>query len=167
MNTAAWTIFTKRIPVKADIPTLYHAWTTREGLERWFLREAVFTAPDGLIRPHADFAQAGDAYLWRWHGYADDVFEAREVTEANGTDLFSFRFSGNCLVRVQLTPYDQHTLVEITQREIPEDNNPSTNLYVGCGEGWTFYLANLKSIYEGGIDLRNRDMRLQGVVVSS
>jgi hypothetical protein len=37
---------------------------------------------------------------------------------------------------------------------------------VGCGEGWTFYLTNLKSILEGGVDLRNKEMKLKNVINS-
>ena len=39
-------------------------------------------------------------------------------------------------------------------------------LYIGCGEGWTFYLANLKSMLEGGIDLRNKNDKIKGVINS-
>jgi hypothetical protein len=35
---------------------------------------------------------------------------------------------------------------------------------VGCQLGWTFYLTNMKSIAEGGIDLRNRDIDFKNVV---
>ena len=35
--------------------------------------------------------------------------------------------------------------------------------HLGCKTGWTFYLATMKSLYEGGIDLRNRNERLQQV----
>jgi len=37
---------------------------------------------------------------------------------------------------------------------------------VGCGEGWTFYLANLNSYLQGGIDLRNKNEKIQGVISS-
>ena len=58
------------------------------------------------------------------------------------------------------------TIVELTQDNIPPDDNPATNLHIGCGEGWTFYLANLKSYLEGGIDLRNKNEKIQGVINS-
>jgi len=54
----------------------------------------------------------------------------------------------------------------LTQENIPEDNNPASNLLVGCVEGWTFYLANLKSYLQGGIDLRNKNVNIQGVINS-
>ena len=47
-----------------------------------------------------------------------------------------------------------------------EDDDPLTNLYVNCQLGWTFYLTNLKSIYQGGLDLRNRDQKIGKVVTA-
>jgi len=32
---------------------------------------------------------------------------------------------------------------------------------LGCASGWAFYLVNLKSIYEGGLDLRNKTPALK------
>jgi hypothetical protein len=40
------------------------------------------------------------------------------------------------------------------------------NYHVGCKAGWTFYLANLKSILEGGIDMRNKKTRLKEMLNS-
>jgi hypothetical protein len=38
------------------------------------------------------------------------------------------------------------------------------NYHLGCKTGWTFYLANLKSLMEGGIDLRNKNEKIQRVI---
>jgi hypothetical protein len=38
--------------------------------------------------------------------------------------------------------------------------------HVGCKTGWTFYLANIKSLYEGGKDLRNKNDKLQQMLNS-
>ena len=40
------------------------------------------------------------------------------------------------------------------------------SIYVDCSYGWTFFLANLKSVLEGGIDLRNRNVDIKNVVNS-
>ena len=55
-------------------------------------------------------------------------------------------------------------MVTLTQEEVIFEEDPNENLYVQCGEGWTFYLANLKSVYEGGLDLRNKDIEIKGVL---
>lgn len=40
------------------------------------------------------------------------------------------------------------------------------NYHIGCTKGWNFYLTNLKSLLEGGIDLRNRNKGLKEVINS-
>ena len=54
--------------------------------------------------------------------------------------------------------------MEFTQSEIPIDDNSKENIRLGCAFGWTFYLLNLKSVLEGGLDLRNKDSELNGVI---
>jgi len=161
-----WTKFTKKIPIKADIPTIYHAWTTQDELEKWFLRKAQFIKPDKSFRGQNEPIQKGDKYEWFWHGYPDTVYEKKEILEANGKDFLQFGFSGDCIVSVKVSVYEGETIVELTQENIAEDDNPASNLLVGCGEGWTFYLANLKSYLQGGIDLRNKNINIQGVISS-
>ena len=161
-----WTKFTKKIPVTSDIPTTYNAWNTQEELEKWFLRRAQFITPGKGFRGRNEPIQKGDKYEWYWHGYPDTVFEKNQILEANGKDFLQFGFSGDCIVSVTLSTYEGETIVELTQENIPEDNNPASNLLVGCGEGWTFYLANLKSYLQGGIDLRNKNVKIQGVISS-
>lgn len=165
MNNS-WTKFIKRIPVATDVATVYKAWTTQDELEKWFLRKAEFTKPNGGLRNRNEAIQKGDQYDWKWHGYPDSTFEKNEIVEANGKDFLQFGFSGNCLVSVKIYTAEGETIVEITQENIPINDNPETNLLVGCGEGWTFYLANLKSYLQGGIDLRNKNEKIKGVISS-
>src|SRR5687768_7842140 len=146
-----WSKFTKRIPVRADMQTVYNAWTTQEELEKWFLRKAEFTKPDNTVRGRNDPVQKGDRFLWIWHGYPDSVFDKNQILEANCSDFLQFGFSADCIVSVKLFTQEGETIVELTQENIPIDDNPATNIYVDCGEGWTFYLANLKSFLQGGI----------------
>ena len=87
---ADWTKFTKRIPVSADISTIYKAWTIQEELEKWFLRKAVFIKPDNSLRQRNEPIEKGDRYEWFWHGYPDTTFEKKEILEANGKDFLQF-----------------------------------------------------------------------------
>ncbi len=161
-----WSTFTKKIAVAAPLEKVYQAWSTQSGIESWFLRRAIYTTKDGNKRKPYDSIAAGDTYVWHWHGFPDSVKESHEIVAANGKDEIKFYFTTKCLVTVSLNSFKNQTIVSLTQENIPEDNNPKTNLLVGCGEGWTFYLANLKSILEGGIDLRNKDEQIMGVINS-
>ena len=166
MKSNLWEKFVKRIPVKADIKEIYNSWATQEGLEKWFLRKAEFIAAENKLRDSDSLVEKGDTYKWLWHGYPDSVFEQRKILQANGKDFLQFSFSGECIVSVNIKTEQGENIVELTQENIPMDEDPTTNLYVGCGEGWTFYLANLKSILEGGIDLRNKNNAITKVISS-
>lgn len=150
-----WSSFKIVADIEAPVHEIYRAWTTRSGMESWFLKQALFIGPD--CERHADeHFQAGDKYDWRWHGFADDVFEKREILEANGRDLLKLTFSGGCIVTVSIAAKDDVSLITLTQENIPLENDPDKSIYVGCHTGWLFYLTNLKSILQGGIDLRNK-----------
>ena len=160
-----WDKFSKRIIVNTNIHKIYQAWTTKAGIESWFLRESVFSRNGNDLLPEEQVKKQ-DTYKWLWHGYGDDVAEYGKILDANEKDMLQFTFTGNCIVTVKIYKEDNETIAELTQENIPEDNDPKTNLYVGCGEGWTFYLANLKSVLEGGLDLRNRNVDRKHVINS-
>lgn len=159
-----WTKFTRRITVSYPTRAIYEAWAVPSQIERWFLRSAEYVGYDGQPKNRDREVEAGDGYLWRWHGYLDDVSESGVVTEANGLDKFAFTFTSDCLVTVEIKEESGETVVELTQSRIPEDADRC--IYVDCSYGWAFYLANLKSVLEGGIDLRNRNVDVKNVVNS-
>lgn len=159
-----WNSFTRRITVNYPERSIYEAWAIPSQIERWFLRSAEYVGLDGKPKNRDREVVAGDGYLWRWHGYFDDINESGIVLEANGQDTFVFTFTNNCLVTVTIKDEADETIVELTQSKIPDD--PNRNIYVDYSYGWTFYLANLKSVLEGGLDLRNRNVEIKNVVNS-
>lgn len=159
-----WSTFTRRITVKRPVADIYAAWAVPAQIERWFLRTAEYVGFDGKPKNREAAVEAGDAYLWRWHGYLDDVNESGQVKEANGLDTFAFTFTDGCLVTVTITEESGETVVDLTQSRIPDD--PNRGVYINCSYGWAFYLANLKSVLEGGIDLRNKNVDIQNVMNS-
>lgn len=164
MSTYDWSKFVLRIPVKAPLETIYHAWATQEGIESWFLRSAKFITGQNVNRGRTELVQKGDRYTWLWHGYDDETVEHNDILEANGEDMMSFVFAGHCIVTVNIGMLDEETIVELKQENIPTGEEGKTDIHIGCMEGWTFYLANLKSILEGGIDLRNRNIQIGKVI---
>jgi uncharacterized protein YndB with AHSA1/START domain len=164
MSSYDWSKFSARIDVRAGVNDVYAAWTTRLGLERWILRVAEFTKPDGGLRDATAAIQNGDHYRWLWHGYDDTVVERGSIESVNGRDSLSFTFAGNCLVSISISEEGGTTIVELRQENIPLDEPSRVNYHLGCLTGWTFYLANLKSVLEGGIDLRNKNEKLRKLV---
>lgn len=164
MSEHDWSRFVLRIPVTASREKIYNAWTTKQGIESWFLRSAHFFTPQNTLRGEQEFIQNGDRYTWLWHGYDDETVEHNDILEANGEDTISFVFAGHCIVTVVIGMIDKETIVQLTQKNIPTGEEGKVNIHIGCMEGWTFYLANLKSVLEGGIDLRNRNVNIGKVV---
>lgn len=162
MKTFDWTIISKRIFINSDLESVYNSWTKSSELEKWFLKKSFFFASDGIQFLPSQNIQSNCNYEWSW--FAQNHHESGTVKCVNGVDLIEFSFAGNCLVQVQLSKIDNQILVELIQSEIPEDDDSKENIRLGCAFGWTFYLLNLKSVLEGGIDLRNKDTNLIGVV---
>ncbi|HEY1009666.1 MAG: SRPBCC family protein [Daejeonella sp.] len=160
MEDFDWTSFTKTIAVKANIADVYKAWTNAAELEKWFLEKVTFVGTDG---PNpVESASAGSNYEWLWYLYKDPM--KGRIIQANGKDFLQFTFEGECLVDVRLSEDKGYTIVELKQHNIPTDDKSKKFVRLGCSHGWAFYLVNLKSVYEGGIDLRNKDERLKPMI---
>jgi uncharacterized protein YndB with AHSA1/START domain len=166
MTDFNWGYFTVRININAPVEKLYGAWASRSGMEYWFLRLSEYKKPDGFLRDDTGLVKKGDSYKWLWHGWPDETVEHGEILDANDNDLFKFSFgkAGNCTVKIYKE--QDETIVELAQDNIPTDEKGMHYWHLGCKTGWTFYLANMKSLYEGGIDLRNKNEKLQQMLNS-
>jgi uncharacterized protein YndB with AHSA1/START domain len=164
METFDWSQFTRRIDIRASVHDIYRLWATQAGLEKWFLRKAESRSADGNLRELNEFFQKGDAYLWLWHGYGDETAERGEILEANGHDFLQFSFAGNCIVSIRVKEEQGEMVVELKQENIGTDERSKELYHIGCSTGWTFYLANLKSVLESGHDLRNKNEQLKNMV---
>lgn len=160
MTDNKWSGFKIAGDFNTDIRSLYEAWATPGGIEKWFLRKANFYTVAGRIREPGEFVLTEDTYEWYWHGWGDDAMEKGQILEANGTDTIKFTFSGGSIVTVYIHSRNGISIVDLNQENIPEEPDPSKSLYVQCQLGWIFYLANLKSVLEGGVDLRNKRVDL-------
>ncbi|MBK6365236.1 MAG: SRPBCC domain-containing protein [Saprospiraceae bacterium] len=162
MNSIDWTSFTRVIAVKGSLTDIYNAWSKSSEMERWFLSKADFYDEAQNRLDQNVSASSGCSYAWQWYLY--DETEKGKVLEANGRDFFSFTFAGDCIVDVKLTELGKRVVVELTQKNIPSDDFSKINIRLGCDSGWSFFLVNLKSVYEGGLDLREKNERQKGMV---
>jgi hypothetical protein len=162
MKNFNWTSFTKRITVKSSMENIYNAWTKTADIEKWFLSKAVYYDDTKKLIDKNTNLEKGATYEWSWYLY--DMLEKGIIIEANGKDYLQFTFAGNCLVEVRLSALDEYIVVELTQKNIPTDDASKESIRLGCDSGWSFFLVNLKSVYESGHDLRNKDHKLKGMV---
>jgi len=165
-----WSSFIKRISINASVKDIYTMWTTKAGMEKWFLRKCDFTESNGELLFEEAAVQKGNLFTWYWHGWSDETKESGIILNANGTNTLSFTFGqeGAEGMMCTVTIYEElgETICEITQENIPTDERGKTYYHIGCMTGWSFYLVNMKSILEGGIDLRNKNEQIKKVVNS-
>ena len=161
MGKIKWNQFSKRININQSIETIFKSWTSQDQLEKWFLSKAQFFNNENLIKHRTSIVSSKNTYEWMWHG--SDVIAKGEIIESNNKDYLKFTFYG---CHVEIKTYVEHgeNMIELTQSNIPLDESSKMDYFVGCSGGWTFYLANLKSVLEGGLDLRNRNIRLTDVI---
>jgi uncharacterized protein YndB with AHSA1/START domain len=164
MTTYYWKQFTKRITIDAEPEAIFNAWSSQQGLESWFLRLAQFQKSDGELRGRGEPVQKGDQYKWLWYGYSDAIAEEKEILFTNEKDELEFSFSGGCIVRVTIKEESGETICELQQTMPMDDEAEQQYFFIECGKGWTFYMTNLKSILEGGVDLRNKNEEIQNVI---
>ncbi|GGH05241.1 SRPBCC family protein [Mucilaginibacter phyllosphaerae] len=162
MDQTRWSKFKLCGDYNVDLRSLYLAWTTPAGLEKWFLRKADFFTVPQRLREAGEQILKEDTYSWYWHGYDNSMVQTGSILEANGHDFVKFTFSGGSMVSVNFSTRNGLTIIELEQTNIPPEDDPEKNLLVQCQVGWVFYLANLKSVFEGGKDLRNKRVDLPG-----
>ncbi len=160
MKKLAWNSFTKKIHIKADIKKLYWSWATEEGICSWFLRNAQYKR-NGKNIASQEFVKAGDTYTWMWHNW--DGKEDGNILEVKENEFIKFSFAGTCEVLVTLEQKDNGVvLLSLAQTKIPEDEKSKLEIFYGCSNGWTFWLANLKAYLEHGILLNETEIDLRG-----
>jgi len=163
-----WASFKKRIDIDAPIERVYQMWATRNGMEKWFLRQCAYHGLDGALLTGDALVSEGDGFDWLWHGWPDNEAHKGKILSANGNDSLSFTFGHQaapdmvCAVRIYTE--QNTTICELVQNNIPVDDKNKSAYHLGCSLGWAFYMTNLKSILEGGIDLRNKNVDLKGVL---
>lgn len=165
METLNFHTFKKKIYIKAPLEKLYWCWATPEGICSWFLREAQYINGEENTREAGEFIQQGDRYTWKWYNW--DGQENGEVLQANGKDLVEFTFAGKSKVLIELFQAEGAVLVQLKQHNIPTDEESKLHIHVGCSNGWTFWLANLKAYLEHGILLHETDFDLREIPLSA
>ena len=159
MDQLDWTTFTRKINIAASKDAILKAWLSQEELEKWFLSSAEFFEGNILI-DRTKIIQPGQNYKWMW--YTSDNVAEGEVLEVD-SDSLSFTFLG-CHVLVTIMKEADEQILTITQSKIPTDDATKMGTYLECTRGWTFYMTNLKSVLEGGLDLRNKNDAIKNMI---
>ena len=143
--------FTRKIWVRADAASLQHAWTNPSEIVRWFVNKCAYFDAEG---GEAEEAVAGGTYRWEW--IEGTTEQSKVIAVEQGVLRFGW-FKDKGEVEARFTEAGDETLMELTQCMNDGTEAERLDAQVDCKLGWTFFLANLKSVYEGGLDLRETD----------
>ncbi len=160
MKELSWDSFTKKIHIKTTTERLFKLWATEKGITSWFLSDAAYVRNGAQISSEEQI-KAGDKYTWRWHNW--DGKEVGKVIEVRENEYVKFTFAGENDLLVSFKQKDTAVLLTLTQSNIPQDEKSKLEIFYGCSNGWTFWLANLKAYIEHGILLNETDIDLRGI----
>ena len=132
--------------LESDVMTVFQALTDPKQLERWFPNRAILRA------------QRGSRYYFRWND-TEGIWQGTITELIPGNRLeFTWQRPGReeeTLVNIRLIPQGLETLVELTHSGFT-----STDEMEKAIKDWVFYLENLKSVLEVGVDQRpNREAK--------
>ncbi len=156
-----WKNFSHGTIVNMEIDIMYDAIHTSEGLEEWLVGEANFKR-NGKVLSKEDYIFTGDTYHWKW--LAKDYEVKGKVLGSFPDRRIQFTFGDNFEVSIQLkSMQDSRTKVILEQRRTDGKETPDFG-FLNCCVCWVFFLTNLKSTQEFGVDLRETKVREEFLV---
>lgn len=151
MDHFDWNKLSRTIYLNEDFSRVYQMIGTPAGLTEWFLGRTEFTNGNGYTRLPNELVQTGDEYLWEW--LAVELELKGKMEEVDGKSMVRFTFGKAGVVTISLTRKNERTRLELSQVGHP-DQEYDRKAQANCFACWTFFLTNLKSVVEHGIDLR-------------
>ncbi len=149
-----WNEFTHGIYLNAPVGKVYEYIATASGITKWFVGEAKYYYKNLNIRLGKEWSVKGDSFLWKW---MNKDFELKGlVTESRSDRTFGFTFSPLYFVTISLAPEGDKTKLTLKQEYQPGSEKDEFN-FLNCCTCWVFFLTNLKSVAENGIDLREKE----------
>jgi uncharacterized protein YndB with AHSA1/START domain len=156
-----WTKFKRKAYIKAPLRDVFDAWTKSHNITTWFIKNAQYTDKSGNIRSRDETVRAGDQYHWEWH---QDLSSRGEVLEVVQNKLFKFTFGNKekesdekVIVTIEFHEEGDETQYTLTQENMGGSDLDMARYHLSCNMGWSFFMTNMKAVYENGIDLREHD----------
>jgi uncharacterized protein YndB with AHSA1/START domain len=139
---------TMRISIASDPTSIFDYLVDASKLETWFPDQAVSEA------------QLGGRYHFHWND-KPGVWSGRYTYFIRGNSLsYTWQAPGDeyeTNVQIKLAPQAQGTLLDLTHSGFTTDTAMDKAI-----KAWEFYLENLKSVIEKGVDLREQTRRTKG-----
>ncbi|MFW9856298.1 MAG: SRPBCC domain-containing protein [Candidatus Thorarchaeota archaeon] len=162
-----WTQFRQNEYINAPREELFRKWATPKGITEWFLASAEYKDDKGRIRASEEIVQGGDRYTWTFYSGLSIVGKVLEVNEPN---LFKFTFGKkepnldeDVIVTVVLHDYNDKQRIEVFQENMADNEYGHVTHNMSCHLGWSYFMTNLRSIYESGYDFREKERKIAGI----
>lgn len=160
-----WTEFNQREYINAPRHEVFYKWITSENIITWFIAEAVYNYDGGKIRRPGKKIKAGDEYNWT---FFQGITVKGRILEVIENEVLSFTFGKkepgseeDVIVEVKFfSEADNKTTIELCQKNISDSEYGQVTYNLSCMLGWSYFLMNLRSIFEAGNDLREKDKGL-------
>ena len=167
MENYHWDYFTRSIFINASKEKVFDAWTIPAQIETWFLEKADFIDRLNRPRPKNERIEDNDKYQWKWWNH-DAIEEGRVQTVDPEMRYIDFLFVGEkCPVRILFKEYNGKTFISLSQSRIPQDENSKVKIHMGCSQGWSFWMVNLKAWLEHGVLLNEKEALDQELGIDS
>lgn len=150
-NNFNLTEFHHSIFLQSQLNEVYYFIASADGICRWFMGKAIYTDPKGNAINTADAALKNDTFYWQW--LAKELNINGRVIEAKENELFSFTFGQSFEVTISLKEQNGRVLLTLHQK-YSAGTERNDFAHINCCTCWVFFLTNLKSVLEHGIDLR-------------
>ena len=147
--------FSHAILLNSSIDDVFKLIATSEGICKWFMGTAKNIALNGKERNNIEIVQTSDEYEWQW--LKKNLKLKGRILEVKNPNIIRFTFSPLYIVTINLSE-DNNRVKLILEQECTKDFNGDSFNYFNCCVCWVFFLTNLKSVIENGIDLRETEI---------
>ena len=140
---------------------VYKMAATASGLSKWFMGNVEYRSPEDILRNENDIIQQGDSYSWHW--LAKNLSLEGKVLKVQQDNLAAFTFGSLFIVTIMVKEDKGRTLFTLTHQYV---NGAAKNdfAFINCCVCWAFFITNLKSVLEHGIDLRETEIDNEALV---
>jgi uncharacterized protein YndB with AHSA1/START domain len=159
-----WTKFKQKEYIKAPLEEVFRKWTTPKGITEWFIKDAKYESENGKNRNSDEIVKPNDNYTWLFHTGYEMKGKVLDVVN-NSSFIFTFGkkdpgSAEDVIVNVVFSEKDGVTEIELTQSNIADNEYGKVNYNLSCMAGWSYFMTNLRSLFESGFDYREKDEQL-------
>jgi len=160
-----WTEFRQIEYITASKETVFEKWMTSKNIVEWFVAEAIYKYDGTIVRKPGEKIKAGDKYTWI---FFQGIKVEGTILNVIDNEYLSFTFGKkepeseeDVIVEIFFSSDSaKRTLIELHQKNIADSEYGHVNYNLSCMIGWCYFLTNLRSVFESGYDLREKEKDL-------